>query len=228
MPDSPGKPARTPVSRRDRPAKAPLSQEAIVSAGLDLLSSEGLPGLSLRKIATALDTGPASLYVYVSNLDELRALVLDRALGEVDLAAGADGPPRERLKAVLRSYQDVLLSRPGLARLASTTMARGKGALRLTETLLDCLAEAGVAGRDGAWGADLLLLQVTASAAEKSAWEEQGDVIEQVKQTYEHASATDYPRIHALGEQIFSGHGERWDWALDVVIEGIARVSGDR
>ncbi|WP_419997924.1 TetR/AcrR family transcriptional regulator [Streptomyces boninensis] len=225
MPDTPGRPARTPVSRRDRPAKAPLSQEAIVSAALDLLSREGLPGLSLRKIATALDTGPASLYVYVANLDELRALVLDRALAEVDVAAGHGRPPRERLKAVLRSYQDVLLSRPGLARLASTTMARGAGALRLAETLLDCLAEAGVAGRAGAWGADLLLLQVTANAAEKSAWDAQGDVMAQVRQAYEQAPAADYPRIHALGEEVFSGQGERWEWALDVVIEGISRVS---
>jgi AcrR family transcriptional regulator len=49
------------VSRRARPAKAPLSRDGIVATGLELLSEHGLPGLSLRRIAAALDTGPASL-----------------------------------------------------------------------------------------------------------------------------------------------------------------------
>ena len=54
-----------------------------MTAALALLSRDGMAGLSLRKVAAALDTGAASLYVYVANLDELHALLLDRVLGEV-------------------------------------------------------------------------------------------------------------------------------------------------
>ena len=57
------------VSRRTRPAKAALSLERIVSTALEILEQEGLSGLSLRRAATALDTGPASLYVYLENLE---------------------------------------------------------------------------------------------------------------------------------------------------------------
>src|SRR5947207_101727 len=64
-------------SRRNRPAKAPLSRDAIVAEALRQITAPDGRGMSLRKVATALDTGPASLYAYVADMNELRALVLD-------------------------------------------------------------------------------------------------------------------------------------------------------
>jgi AcrR family transcriptional regulator len=132
------------VSRRTRPAKSPLSQEAIVATALDLLSREGMAGLSLRKVAAALDTGAASLYVYVANLDELHALVLDRVLGEVVTPPEQDGDWRYRLKATLRSYSEALYARPGLAQVALSTIPSGPNTVELTESLLDLLERGGV------------------------------------------------------------------------------------
>jgi AcrR family transcriptional regulator len=60
-----------PVSRRDRPAKELLSRTAIVDAALALVQRSGLESVTLRRVAERLDTGPASLYVYFSNRDEL-------------------------------------------------------------------------------------------------------------------------------------------------------------
>jgi AcrR family transcriptional regulator len=50
-----------PVSRRSRPAKPPLSREAIVATAVILLHTEGLERLTMRRLATALDTGAGSL-----------------------------------------------------------------------------------------------------------------------------------------------------------------------
>ena len=155
------------VSRRDRPAKPPLSRDAIVATALDLLTRDGLSTLSLRKVAAALDTGPASLYVYVANLAELHALMLDRALGAVELPAAGEGGWRDRLTAVLASYLRVLYDGPGLAQLALSTIAVGPHALRLIETLLDVLLEGGIDPPVAAWAVDLLTLHVTAVAAEQ-------------------------------------------------------------
>ena len=65
-------------STRDRPAKAPLSEEAIVDAALAILKSEGLEAVTMRRVAAALDTGAASLYVYVSGREGLLQAMLDR------------------------------------------------------------------------------------------------------------------------------------------------------
>jgi AcrR family transcriptional regulator len=212
-----------PRSRRDRPAKAPLSREAIVHAGLDLLETGGLANLSLRKIASALDTGSASLYVYVENIHHLHALMLDTALSEIRY--DGRGPAAERVKAVLESYLEVMLARRGLAQLAATTMPEGENWMRLNEFLLAGLLEAGVAPERAAWGIDLLLLQVTAKAAELTAWGEQGDVIAHTADTSAMASATSFPRLHELHDLVFAGTTtRRLAWALDALLDGIAHT----
>ena len=94
------RPSAEPVSRRERPAKAALTRAGIVAAAVEILRAEGLERVTMRRLAEKLDTGPASLYVYVRNADELHAAILDELLGSVDLApAAASGAAgwRERL-----------------------------------------------------------------------------------------------------------------------------------
>lgn len=79
-------------SRRERPAKPALSRAGIIATAVALMRAEGLEKVTMRRLAQELDTGPASLYVYVRNTAELHAAVLDELLGSVDLgAAGGDG-----------------------------------------------------------------------------------------------------------------------------------------
>lgn len=192
--------------------------------GLDLLEAGGPANLSLRKIATALDTGSASLYVYVQNLNHLHALMLDKALDEI-AAPATDRAPFDRVRAVLESYLRILLGRRGLAQIAATTMPEGGNWMRLNEILLDGLLEAGVRPERAAWGIDLLLLQMTATAAEKSAWREQGDVIGHTERAYAAAPAEAYPRLHQHHDLIFEGPGpRRLAWFMDVLLNGIAHT----
>ncbi len=209
------------VSRRDRPAKPPLSRDVIVTTALDLLTRDGLSGLSLRKVATALDTGPASLYVYVANLAELHALMLDRALGAVTLPADREGGWRDRLTAVLASYLRVLYDGPGLAQLALSTIPVGPHALRLIETLLDLLLEGGIDPGVAAWAVDLLTLHVAAVAAEQDVRRAQGDTFGPVTRAVAAVSAADYPHIHALRAELLSGGSARFGWVVDVLINGV-------
>ncbi|HEX2910957.1 MAG TPA: TetR/AcrR family transcriptional regulator [Chloroflexia bacterium] len=216
------------ISRRARPAKAPLSREVIVSTALNLLTQEGLAGLSLRKIAAALDTGPASLYVYVANLRELHELMLDQALGTVSLPSPSEqaGGWRERLTAVLFSYLNVLSRRPGLAQLALSTIPTGPNALRLIDTLLGLLLEGGIGPEQAAWAVDLFTLYVAAISAEQDVRRNQGFSFEAVVQAISNVPASDYPNVHALREQLLSGGGPvRFSWALDVLINGILHAA---
>src|SRR5882762_1884197 len=109
---------RTPAprSRRDRPAKPALTYEGIVATAVRLMETEGLQRVTMRRLAQELDTGPASLYVYVANTAELHAAILEELLGAVDLSpATAAGGWRERLIQVLDSYIRVLFAHPSLA-----------------------------------------------------------------------------------------------------------------
>jgi AcrR family transcriptional regulator len=210
------------VSRRSRPAKPPLSRDLIVASALQILDRDGLAGLSLRRVAAVLDTGAASLYVYLANLDELHALMLDQALSAVRLPNSRKSSWRHRLKAFLLSYLHVLYERRGLAQLALSTISSGPHTLRIWERLLGLLKEGGVEDAKAVWAVDLLTLYVTAVAAEKSNWRENGQGPGRVKDAIQSASAEEFPLVFASKKALLSGDAEvRLHWALDVLIDGI-------
>src|ERR1700712_4148964 len=97
-----------PHGRRARPAKAALSRELIVGTALELLKAEGYEATSMRRVAQALDTGPASLYVYVANREELLELMLDRAIATVPLPAPDPARWRDQLKALLTAMSKMM------------------------------------------------------------------------------------------------------------------------
>lgn len=146
-------PRTSPRSRRDRPAKPALTHDAIVAAAVRLMAAEGLQRVTMRRLAQELDTGPASLYVYVAGTAELHAAILEDLLGEVDLASAAgDGDWRDRLAQVLLSYTRVLFDHPGLAHSALVARPSGPHYLALVETILALLHQGGVPDGQAAWG----------------------------------------------------------------------------
>jgi len=209
-------------SRRGGPVKEPLSRDHIVAEALRLLEKEGLEGMSLRKVAAALETGPASLYAYVEDLEGLKALVLDRALAAVDLSGARWRDWRERLKAVLLSYLMVLYKGRGLAQLALTTSAVGPHTMRIVETLLGLLEEGGLDRATAAWSVDLLLLYVTAIAAEQSRGHDPSHPGGPIARAIAGASAEEYPHVHASRDDLLAGDGaERFSWAIHVLLSGM-------
>ena len=208
-------------SRRGGPRKLPLSRDVIVTEALRQIAATGTRGTSLRSVAAALKTGPATLYAYVDDLEELQALVLDRALAKVNVRPAGSGW-RERLDALLRSYARVLAARPGLAQLAFGTVAVGPNALRITEALLALLEEGGVDLPTGAWAVDLLTLYVTALMAEHADGLDPTTPEGAVARAITGAPADEYPRVAAARTHLLSGSGdERFGWALDVLLRGI-------
>jgi len=215
-------------SRRGGPVKAPLTRDLVVNEALRQLKQDGLAGMSLRKVALALDTGPASLYAYVDDLDALHALVLDRALADVDVSGGKHRAWQEKVKSVLSSYARILFTNRGLAQLAFGKIAVGPNALRMLDALLGFLDEGGVARPVAAWSVDLLVLYVTAIAAERGGRDDTED-IEPVLQALARASSDTYPHVHAVREELVSGEGEaRFSWTIDVLLKGIVAAPRPR
>jgi AcrR family transcriptional regulator len=217
-----GNGARPPLSRRERPAKPALTRDGIIDAALTILEEEGLGRVTMRRIAAALDTGPASLYVYVRDTEDLHAQILDALLGRIAPTA-LKGPWRERLHAVLTGYAHVLFEHPEIARMSMTTHPAGPHYLSLVESILELLGEGEVPDAAAAWAVDLLLSTVTANAVEHgSTGSTDEDDLATIAATIATASSNKYARIVRLGDELVSGTGiERFSWALDVLINGI-------
>jgi AcrR family transcriptional regulator len=218
-----------PISRRERPAKPALTREGIVATALEVMRAEGLDRVTTRRLATELDTGAASLYVYVRNTAELRAYMLDDLLAGLDLSpVTAEGDWRERLVAVLWSYTVVLAEHPGLAQSALVTRPSGPGYLHLVDGLLALLSAEVPAGR-AAWAVDLLLHFATSTATEQGTRSRAAGAREEEEQAIAaiaSASADTYPHIAALGLELVSGAGpDRLTWGFHVLINGILQTA---
>lgn len=220
-------PRTVPASRRERPAKPALTREGVIATATALVREEGAARLTMRRLAQRLDTGPASLYVYVRDTAELQAAVLGEFLAGVDLApVDAAGPWDERLRRVLASYSGLLYAYPSLARVAVVTRPSGEHYLALIEGLLALLAEGGVPDDRAAWLVDLLLLVATASAAEHGTRAEEDTEAaadDAVARAVRGASADRFPHVARLVEDLLAGAGaDRARWFVDVVLAGAA------
>jgi AcrR family transcriptional regulator len=214
-----------PRSRRERPAKPALTRAGIIATSVELMRAEGLSRVTMRRLAQALDTGPASLYVYVRNTAELHAAILDELLGAVDLrAARASGDWRDRIVGVLTSYTAVLFEYPGLAQSALVARPSGERYLDLIDALLSLLDEGGVPPERAAWVLDLLLQFATATAAEQTTRDRtEGAKAEEdaLASALRSVSTDTHPHIAAVGTQLLSGSGrDRMAWGFHVLING--------
>lgn len=195
-----------------------------MAAAVAVLRAEGLRRLTMRRLAEELDTGPASLYVYVRNTAELHAAVLDELLGTVG-PAPAGGSWRERLEGVLTSYTAMLFAYPDLARSALTARPGGPHYLGLIETLLALLDEGGVPPAQAAWGVDLLLQHATATAAEHADEASQEDW-DALRHAVHEASERTHPHLARLAGPLLSGPPEaRLSWGIQALISGIERTA---
>lgn len=213
-----------PRSRRERPAKPALTRAGIVAAAVEIMRAEGLAKVTMRRLAQELDTGPASLYVYVRNTAELHAAILDELLGTVD-AAPADGDWRERLEKVLTSYTAVLFEYRGLAQSALVARPSGEHYLNLLETLLALLDEGGVPSGQAAWGIDLLLQHATATAAEHTTRQQTAGAQDEWDALFgalRGASDETHPHIADRAAEMLSGEpASRLSWGFRTLINGI-------
>lgn len=222
-----------PTSRRERPAKAALSRAWIVEEAINIVRTEGLGKATMRRVAQALDTGPASLYVYVANTAELHAAVLDELLGSLRIRRGGDW--LETLAALLGDYGELLFAHPGLARSALVLRPSGPNTVRLYDRLLGLLLDGGVESTRAAWGVDLLIQHVTAKAAEHSAPtpgdidapaddQAEWDALSRAVRTAESVTA---PHLAAYADAVLAGTpAQRSTWALRALVAGIS-VSPD-
>jgi AcrR family transcriptional regulator len=229
-----------PRSTRDRPAKAPLSEDVILDTALRILREEGLDAVTMRRLATELDTGPASLYVYISGRQELRNAMLDRVSGLLELEEPDPARWREQIHRLANSVLKVMEAHPGIAEVAVANPPAGERSLRFAENLLALLRVGGVTDRDAAWACDILPLITTASAVETVVYqrrsadpeEEWEDVAARLGRAFDALPPEQFPNLTALRAELTSGDGDaRFDFAIDVFLDGLvaraARAGGE-
>jgi AcrR family transcriptional regulator len=221
------------VPRRDSGRRRdPITQEAIVEAAIRVLDSEGLDGLSMRRVGEELDTGAASLYWHVGSKDGLLDLIFDRVIGEQEVPDPEPERWREQVKEVARTMRATILRHRDIVRLSIGRIAMGPNALRYSERLLAILRAGGVPDELAVAGHQLMFSVVNGftmdetggngdSPADRPPADEAAAMARDYIASLPRAS---FPNLVDLADHFaLSDDDQRFELLLDVFVEGLAK-----
>lgn len=233
-----------PPWRKQRKASAvrqQLSLDVIIDTALRVLDAEGLAAVTMRRVADELHTGPASLYAYVSNKDELLELVHDRIIGEIDIPEPDPRRWKEQLRELCIAAHKVMSKHNDIALVGMANLPTGPNAMRMGEAVLSLILAGGVPPQQAAWGVDCIGLYINGSAYEGSLYmlrqKRSGQDLEtflteyfgQMREYYESLPPNLFPSFHKHIDAMFSGDGdERFEFGLDLMIDGLAKYVAKR
>jgi AcrR family transcriptional regulator len=228
----PGAGASAPVTRRgpSRGTKQPITVDAIISTAFGIVEREGYEALTMRRVATALETGPSSLYAHVVNKEDLDELLIGRLCAEIDLPQPDPVTWRQQAISVCTQLRDQYLRYPGISRAAFAVAPSNLDTLRVSEGLLAILLAGGVDPQAAAWAIDSLVLYVNAYSLEVSLVGEQltgsenGWVVSRAELLRRFAALPDtFPQIKRYAAELTAGAGhDRFDFTISLMIDGLA------
>jgi AcrR family transcriptional regulator len=217
-----------PGSRR---RTTPITPAQVVDAALDLIATEGYEALTMRRLAGALDTGPASLYAHVVNKADLDELLVGRLCAGLVLPEPDSAAWREQIRDVCVQVRDQYLRYPGISRAALAMAPTDLEIVRVTEGMLAILLAGGVAPQAAAWAVDALLLYVAAYCLEASIARRRSTsddavwVVDRAELLRRFAAlpAGTFPHTTRHAAELTAGEGhDRFDFTLGLMVDGLA------
>jgi AcrR family transcriptional regulator len=227
----PGTGASTPATRRgpSRGTKKPITVDAIISTAFGIVEREGYEALTMRRVATALETGPSSLYAHVVNKADLDELLIGRLCAEIDLPEPDSASWRQQAISVCTQLRDQYMRYPGISRAAFAVAPSNLDTLRVSEGMLAILLAGGVNPQTAAWAIDSLLLYVNAYSLEVSLVDEQlthdedSWVVSRAELLRRFAALpSTFPQTKRYAAELTAGTGhDRFDFTIGLMTDGL-------
>lgn len=211
--------------------KEPITVDRITDAALAIVADCGYDALTMRSVAAALGTGPASLYAHVVNKADLDELIIGRLCSEVALPDPVPELWREQITDVCTQLREQYLRYPGISRAALAMDVTDLDVLRVNEGMLGILIAGGVAPRVAAWVIDALFLYVGAYALDvavaatdsdaghrRSGSGDRGLLIDR----FTALPADRFPNTRRYATELTSGDGhERFEFTLALILAAV-------
>lgn len=213
--------------------REPITVARITDAALAIVAERGYDALTMRSVASALQTGPASLYAHVVNKADLDELIIGRLCSELVLPAPEPTRWREQIIDVCTQLRDQYLSYPGVSRAALAMDVTDLDVLRVNEGMLAILIAGGITPQVAAWTIDALFLYVGAYAMDMAVADTGPETGDHRLGALDRAGLIDrftalpaerFPNIRSYAAELTSGSGhERFDFTLDLLLASLAR-----
>lgn len=169
--DPNGDPARTLAllwRTGDKPGRSGLTVDRIITTAIDIADTEGLGALSMRRVASQLQSGAMSLYTHISGKSDLIELMVDTVQGELypghATPAEQSGDWRVALTYIARQNWDLFRRHPWLLQLTGNRPVLGPNVIRKYDLELTPLDHLGLSDVEIDSSLALVLTHVEAAA----------------------------------------------------------------
>jgi TetR/AcrR family transcriptional regulator, tetracycline repressor protein len=202
-----------------------LHRGDVLAGALALLETEGLDGLTTRKLASALDVQPGALYWHFKNKRALLDAMADKLLEGVGDPVPA-GPWTGRLELLAGRYRAALLSHRDGARIVSGSFVPEANTVGTGAAFVAVLTDGGVPAQRAGWVWSTLKYYILGHCIEEQAQHalEQGDDwAEKVRAAEAAEQALDPTTAAALHAVVTSDPNEQFAYGLSLLVRGISQ-----
>ena len=206
--------------------RQPLSRDRIVSVAMDVVDADGLGGLSMRRVGSAVGVKAMSLYNHVADKDDLIAGLVDAVYGEVALPDVGSGW-RVGLRQISVDTRDALLRHPWACEAVYSAMV-GPHRIAHMEAMLGLLRNSGFSIEDTHHAFHALNNHVVGHAMQTTAFTYDADDLEELGEQF--LASLDQQQFPFLAEHVRyhaePGSDEASDFVLvlDMILDGLERL----
>jgi AcrR family transcriptional regulator len=217
-----------------------LSADRIVEVAIEQMREHGYDAVTMRSIARALDTGPASLYAHVANRAELDQLVVGRVCSQWQIPDPDPERWDDQLREGLVELLELYRANPGVARCTMGMIPLDPGALMVSERWIALLKAGGVSDQHVAWFIDMCSLYVAAVAMEEDMWrlpdapphpgqdaqDTQDAVVGNVRAVFAQLPEEHFPLLRALAGTMTTGTADdRFRFGVELIVSGLKALA---
>ena len=226
------------IPQREQPRKGQrglrrgsLTPELIVKESLKLLDEKGLDGFSLPKLGRALGADPTAVYRHFASKDDLVLAIADQLIDDATAGLIPHACWVDTVTDIVRRIRDTYRDHPAAASLSACRTTQRPAELRLVDTLIEAILDAGFEGSvaarvyraigdfalAGAGGeAALLALDTRLQENDRAAW----------TQTYWAVDRAEHPHIWQLREELPAvTDDDVFETILSLVVGGLTRMA---
>jgi AcrR family transcriptional regulator len=205
-----------------------LDQKTILKAAFKLLDAEGLEGLTMRRLAQAMDIQAPSLYWHFENRRALLDAMADALLDPVARDIPPDAPWESAVRQIAHEVRAAFKSRRDGARLFAGTYPVSENVLRAGDAMIGAIRRSGLSPTMAGWATFSLIYYVIGFVIEEESVgpsESTGKVAlpalkDRAQQflTDEHEHPTVLEALPAILDEDFD---RRFEFGLDLFIRGL-------
>jgi TetR/AcrR family tetracycline transcriptional repressor len=213
--------------------QGPLTTDRVVDAALRIADTNGIDGVTLRRIASILGVTPMAIYRHVRDKGHLLDLMAERILMELDPASTESPSWQEALRRVAASILAVVQRHPAAPFLLSRPFV-SPSALRVTETMLAILDRAGFDPSESVRLVQVLTGMILGPAIHRAtyaaAWRESATDAEPQDAPWTALTAEDLPNLARVVDQLMDWRPgpEADELTIEMWVAGVEQLANRR